>query len=165
MVSSTTQIDDLEQAVRSVPDPEIPVISLDDLGVIREFCVDATEGVVRVVLTPTYSGCPAMEAMASAVCSTISRHGYTPEVVIALDPPWTTDWMSTKGRAALQEFGIAPPGQAAGPTAVTLGRRVVACPLCSSGNTEVVSQFGSTACKALRRCLDCKEPFEEFKAL
>lgn len=159
----------LEAAVRGVPDPEIPVISLDDLGVIREYEVDPAERTVRVVMTPTYSGCPAMEAMTAAVERTIRAHGYTPAVRIALQPAWTTDWMSASGREALRRFGIAPPGpagaQARGPVGVQLARRVVDCPLCGSTDSEVISEFGSTACKTLRRCLACKEPFEEFKPL
>ena len=178
MVMTTDRIAELEVAVRSVPDPEIPVITLDDLGVIRSFDADLDTGVVRVVMTPTYSGCPAMEAMTSAVVSAIQRYGYTPQVEIALDPAWTTDWMSQAGRERLREFGISPPGPAAhgsdgsrgshgsaGPIGVSLGRRVVTCPLCGSTDSEVVSEFGATACKALRRCLNCKEPYEEFKPL
>ena len=167
MVMTTDRIAELEVAVRSVPDPEIPVITLDDLGVIRSFDADLDTGVVRVVMTPTYSGCPAMEAMTTAVASAIERRGCTPQVEIALDPPWTTDWMSQAGRDRLRKFGIAPPGQAdhAGSVGVSIGRRIVSCPLCGSAQSEVVSQFGATACKALRRCLDCKEPYEEFKPL
>ena len=167
MVMTTDRIAELEVAVRSVPDPEIPVITLDDLGVIRSFDADLDSEVVRVVMTPTYSGCPATEAMTSAVVSAIQRDGYTPQVEIALDPAWTTDWMSQAGRDRLRKFGIAPPGQAdhAGSVGVSIGRRIVSCPLCGSGQSEVVSEFGATACKALRRCLDCKEPYEEFKPL
>lgn len=167
MVTTVDRITELEAAVRAVPDPEIPVITLDDLGVIRSFQADLDTGVVRVVMTPTYSGCPAMEAMTTAVASAIERRGCTPQVEIALHPAWTTDWMSQAGRDRLSKFGIAPPGQAdhAGSVGVSIGRRIVSCPLCGSGQSEVVSQFGATACKALRRCLDCKEPYEEFKPL
>lgn len=164
-MTTTDQITELERAVRSVPDPEIPVITLEDLGVIREFSADPRTRVVRVVMTPTYSGCPAMEAMTASVQAVIERQGWTPQVQIVLNPAWTTDWMSQEGRKALARFGIAPPGQASGPTAVTLGRRTVSCPLCGSQKSEVVSEFGSTACKSLRRCLDCREPYEEFKPL
>lgn len=178
MVTTVDRITELEAAVRAVPDPEIPVITLDDLGVIRSFEADLDTGVVRVVMTPTYSGCPAMEAMTAAVASAIERRGCTPQVEIALHPAWTTDWMSQAGRERLREFGISPPGPAAhgsdgsrgshgsaGPIGVSLGRRVVTCPLCGSTDSEVVSEFGATACKALRRCLNCKEPYEEFKPL
>lgn len=167
MVTTFDRITELEAAVRAVPDPEIPVITLDDLGVIRLFEADLDTGVVRVVMTPTYSGCPAMEAMTTAVASAIERRGCTPQVEIALHPAWTTDWMSQAGRDRLREFGISPPGQAdhAGSVGVSIGRRIVSCPLCGGTQSEVVSQFGATACKALRRCLDCKEPYEEFKPL
>ncbi len=166
MVSVTDRrtADEVERAVRSVADPEIPVITLDDLGVIRSLVVEGD--VVRVVMTPTYSGCPAMEAMERSVRNAIIAAGYLAEVTIALEPAWTTDWMSDAGRKRLQEFGIAPPGAAAaGPRALTIGRRQVACPVCGSDDTEVVSAFGSTACKSLRRCRTCREPFEEFKPL
>lgn len=113
MVMTMSRIEEVEAAVRAVPDPEIPVISLDDLGVIRSFEADIDAGVVHVVMTPTYSGCPAMEAMSSSVASVIARSGFEPQVKIVLDPPWTTDWMSESGRKALQQFGIAPPGPAA----------------------------------------------------
>lgn len=168
MVMTMSRIEEVEAAVRAVPDPEIPVISLDDLGVIRSFEADIDAGVVHVVMTPTYSGCPAMEEMSSSVASVIARCGFEPQVKIVLDPPWTTDWMSESGRKALQQFGIAPPGPAgrpAGPVGLTIARRTVSCPVCGSAHSQVVSEFGSTACKALRRCLDCKEPFEEFKPL
>ena len=168
MVMTMSRIEEVEAAIRAVPDPEIPVISLDDLGVIRSFEADIDAGVVHVVMTPTYSGCPAMEAMSSSVASVIARSGFEPQVKIVLDPPWTTDWMSESGRKALQQFGIAPPGPAgrpAGPVGLRIARRTVSCPVCGSAHSQVVSEFGSTACKALRRCLDCKEPFEEFKPL
>ena len=159
-------LEEVEAAVRAVPDPEIPVITLDDLGVIRFVEADEDAGVVRVVMTPTYSGCPAMEAMAQCVRAAIARHGLLPQVDITFDPPWTTDWMSEAGRKRLQEFGIAPPGPTrGGPVGVSIGRRTVSCPVCGSSNSQLVSEFGSTACKALRRCLDCKEPYEEFKPL
>ncbi|GAB3585399.1 1,2-phenylacetyl-CoA epoxidase subunit PaaD [Calidifontibacter terrae] len=156
---------DVERAIRAVLDPEIPVITLDDLGVIRSLEVDGD--VVRVVMTPTYSGCPAMEAMERSVRVAIAAQGFRPEVSIRLEPAWTTDWMSAAGRERLREFGIAPPGTTggAGPRAITLRMRQVSCPVCGSPETEVLSQFGSTACKALRRCTQCREPFEEFKAL
>lgn len=163
LVSDATDVAAVADAVRAVPDPEIPVISLGDLGVVRE--VDTQiEGRVRVVMTPTYSGCPAMEAMRDAVVREIEQRGLQAQVEIRLTPAWTTDWMSDDARRRLAEFGIAPPAPT-GPTLVPLGRRQVACPVCGSTDTEVVSAFGSTACKALRRCTACLEPFEEFKPL
>ncbi|NYE02834.1 ring-1,2-phenylacetyl-CoA epoxidase subunit PaaD [Kineosphaera limosa] len=160
----------VEQAIRDVPDPEIPVLTLDDLGIVREVRVDADSGTVDVTLTPTYSGCPATEVIAGDVARAITRHGLRPRVVTRLAPPWTTDWMSERGRIRLREFGIAPPA----PGVATRGSRVqglslsvrqVACPRCGSESTEQIARFGSTPCKALRRCLDCREPFDEFKPL
>lgn len=168
MMPVADRLAEVERAVRAVPDPEIPVITLDDLGVIRSLTVegDGAQSVVRVVMTPTYSGCPAMDAMRRAVAAAITAAGFVPEVSIALEPAWTTDWMSEAGRNRLREFGIAPPGAvASGPRAITLGMRTVACPVCGCEDTEVLSAFGSTACKALRRCTRCLEPFEEFKPL
>lgn len=162
----TAVVDDvlLQERIRAVPDPEIPVISLDDLGVIREVTIEPDR--VRVVMTPTYSGCPAMEAMAKSVSDIIRSAGREPDVVTQLNPAWTTDWMSDAGKAKLAEFGIAPPGPVAGRTVgLVLGRRSVSCPVCGSQDTEEISRFGATACKALRRCRSCGEPFEEFKPL
>lgn len=160
----------VEAAVRAVPDPEIPVITLDDLGVIRQVEREEDEAgrpVLAVTLTPTYSGCPAMEAMVAAVRE-VGEHAGIPVIVHArLAPAWTTDWLSPQGRDALRRFGIAPPAGTAAqaPVSLTLQRHIVRCPQCGSSETEEVSRFGSTACKALRRCLDCREPFEEFKTI
>lgn len=154
------------QAVRDVPDPEIPVLTIDDLGLVRELEVDVAAGRVRVTVTPTYSGCPAMEVIRRSIEQTVSSRGLRAEVSTRLSPAWTTDWMSPRGREALRRFGIAPPGErAVGPVPVGLARRQVACPTCASTQTEELSRFGSTACKALRRCRHCREPFEEFKAI
>ncbi|PZU43175.1 MAG: phenylacetate-CoA oxygenase subunit PaaJ [Arsenicicoccus sp.] len=163
----------VEREMRSVPDPEIPVITIDDLGVLRD--VEAAEvggrPGLRVTITPTYSGCPAMHAMADAVAATGRAHGIPVEVVTRLSPAWTTEWMSEEGRTKLRRFGIAPPtGERAhaarpGPVPVGLQLRVVTCPQCGSNDTEEVARFGSTACKALRRCLACREPFDEFKTI
>lgn len=157
----------VEREVRQVPDPEIPVITIDDLGVIRD--VERTGDGLRVTITPTYSGCPAMRAMEDAVVAVGRRAGVPVEVVTRLAPAWTTEWMSERGRGSLLRFGIAPPtgerAHAQGPVGLTLQRRVVACPRCGSPDTEEVARFGSTACKALRRCLSCREPFDEFKTI
>lgn len=157
----------VEREVRSVPDPEIPVITIDDLGVIRG--VERAGDGLRVTITPTYSGCPAMKAMEDAVVAVGRRAGVPVEVVTRLAPAWTTDWMSEQGRESLRRFGIAPPtgerAHAAGPVGLTLQRRLVACPHCGSQDTEEIARFGSTACKALRRCLSCREPFDEFKTI
>ena len=160
----------LYAALAAVPDPEIPVLTLADLGVLRS--IEELDGRVVVTITPTYSGCPAMAHMAAELRAVLERAGVEGEVRTVLSPAWTTDWMSAEGRAKLEAFGIAPPPAAAsadGPVAVVLGRRPqadsVRCPQCRSARTEVVSEFGSTACKALYRCLDCLEPFDYFKGL
>ena len=158
----------LEQAIRDIPDPEIPVISIDDLGIVRDITVDGDA--VRVTITPTYSGCPAVQAITDQIEHTVRRHGLVPEVVTTLSPAWTTDWMSEKGRESLRRFGIAPPSgvgpvRPEGPVVVGLSVRQVACPSCGSLDTEELARFGSTACKSLRRCRACLEPFEEFKAI
>jgi ring-1,2-phenylacetyl-CoA epoxidase subunit PaaD len=158
------------QAISRIPDPEVPVINIADLGILRAVDVDEDAHTVAVTITPTYSGCPAMEAIASRVVFEAARQGYAADVRTQLSPAWTTDWMSDEGRAALLRFGIAPPGavptgESHGPVAVTLSRHVVACPRCGSDDTTEIAHFGSTACKALRRCNACLEPFDEFKAI
>ena len=171
------EFDSLWRALDQLTDPEIPVITLREMGILRDVRRGA-DGRIEVVITPTYSGCPAMEQIADDVATTLKSEGIDGRVVTQLAPAWTTDWMSQAGRERLREFGISPPGPAAhgsdgsrgshgsaGPIGVSLGRRVVTCPLCGSTDSEVVSEFGATACKALRRCLNCKEPYEEFKPL
>lgn len=144
-----------------VPDPEIPVLSLRELGIVREVHVDGDA--VEVVLTPTYSGCPATEVIAHSVGDALRAAGCsTVRVTQRRAPAWTTDWISNEGRRKLREYGIAPPGPVA--TVRVHGWRA-ACPRCGSAQTERLSAFGATACKALYRCLDCREPFEHFKAL
>ena len=158
------------RAISHIPDPEVPVISIADLGILRSVEVDEEAHTLVVTITPTYSGCPAMEAIASRIVFEARQQGYAADVRTLLSPPWTTDWMTDEGRDALHRFGIAPPGQVPvgethGPVAVTLSRHVVACPRCGSTDTTEIAHFGSTACKALRRCNDCLEPFDEFKAI
>jgi ring-1,2-phenylacetyl-CoA epoxidase subunit PaaD len=158
------------QAIADIPDPEVPVVTIDDLGILRHLEVDEANRRVSVTITPTYSGCPAMEAIEHRVVHEAARHGYACSVETRLSPAWTTDWMSDRGRERLREFGIAPPAPGAGargsgPVAVALQVRTVACPQCGSTDTEELARFGSTACKALRRCRACREPFDEFKAL
>jgi ring-1,2-phenylacetyl-CoA epoxidase subunit PaaD len=154
-----------------VADPEIPVISVVDLGIVRAVDWDGDECVVTI--TPTYSGCPAMQVIAEAVTEALHSHG-VPKVrlVNQLSPAWTTDWMSEAGKAALKGYGIAPPAQqvidiSGLHTGVKRGaappKLIVACPNCGSTHSELTSQFGSTPCKALYKCLDCREPFDYFK--
>lgn len=150
--------------LNAVPDPEIPVLSLRDLGIVREVLDHGHE--LEVVLTPTYSGCPATEVIAQSVRDAVDAAGLGPaRVTHRLAPAWTTDWISADGLRKLREYGIAPPGQSAAQQPLRFRPRSVACPRCSSTETERLSVFGSTACKALYRCLSCREPFEHFKPL
>ncbi len=169
--SGRATVQEVLAAVEQIPDPEIPVITLADLGVLRAVTPDEQAGTVAVTMTPTYSGCPALEVMEGQVARAIALRGWEPVVRRQLDPPWTTDWMTEDGRQKLAAFGIAPPGpadapqQGSGPVGLQLQVRQVACPHCGSPDTEELARFGSTACKALRRCLACREPFDEFKPL
>lgn len=150
--------------LRSVPDPEIPVLSIVDLGVIRR--VSWETGRLQVHITPTYSGCPAAELIHAQVQAALSAAGFESIAVTeVLSPAWTTDWISQEGREKLREYGIAPPEQAAGRRGLFGLAPAVSCPRCASRSTECVSEFGSTPCKAQYRCLDCLEPFDYFKCL
>jgi ring-1,2-phenylacetyl-CoA epoxidase subunit PaaD len=154
-------------AISAIPDPEVPVITIAELGILRGIDVDEHARSVTVTITPTYSGCPAMEAIADRIRYEARAHGYAAHVATRLSPAWTTDWMSEAGKEKLADFGIAPPGpvRAEGPVPVAIARHVVTCPHCGSTDTTEIAHFGSTACKALRRCETCREPFDEFKAL
>ena len=155
--------DRLRDIAGSVPDPEIPVLTLDDLGILRDVLV-AADGTIEVTLTPTYTGCPATAVIAADVETALRAAGVTRLTVrTVLSPAWTTEWMSQAGRRKLRDYGIAPPG-ACRPTAVglTLSAR---CPRCGSTRTREISRFGSTPCKSLWSCLDCAEPFDSFKAI
>ncbi len=146
----------------AVVDPEIPVLTIADLGVLRD--VQEIDGHVEVTITPTYSGCPAMDAIRADIVAALRGAGYGDVAVrTVLSPAWTTDWMTDDGRRKLAESGIAPPGQRGpGPVLLELGIR---CPLCGSTDTRLSSRFGSTACKALRVCNACREPFDHFKSI
>ena len=151
----------------TVVDPEIPVLSIADLGILRD--VEVTGGKVKVTITPTYSGCPAMDAIRDDLKTAFAKEGYADvEVDLVLAPAWTTDWMTESGKQKLQEYGIAPPSghstaaRHAGPIRLSLA---VKCPQCASLNTKELTRFGSTSCKALYVCQDCKEPFDYFKVL
>jgi ring-1,2-phenylacetyl-CoA epoxidase subunit PaaD len=152
----------------TVTDPELPLLTLSDLGVLRDVRVE--EGVVVVEITPTYAGCPAMRTMRADLLHALHEAGFPDVDVRTLPaPPWSTDRITAEGRRKLVEAGIAPPGPAPqagpGPVPLPLGpsRRTAPCPLCGSDDTEQVSEFGATACKALRRCRTCREPFEHLK--
>jgi len=150
--------------LESVTDPEIPVLSVTDMGIIREVNAAVSED-VEVVITPTYSGCPAMNTIEVNIKATLQEAGYERvRVRTVLSPAWTTDWLTEAGRRKLKAYGIAQPQEAVADKNALFGTpRVVPCPLCDSENTELLSQFGSTACKALYRCKDCLEPFDYFK--
>ncbi len=147
-------------AAATVVDPEIPVLTIADLGVLRG--VTETEGAVEVTITPTYSGCPAMGVITLDVELALARAGLTGHVRLVMEPAWTTDWMTQEGRAKLSAYGIAPPAKTAGRRAL-FAETEVACPRCGSLATETLAEFGSTSCKALRRCLTCREPFDHFR--
>jgi ring-1,2-phenylacetyl-CoA epoxidase subunit PaaD len=148
-------------AAAQVVDPEIPVLTIADLGVLRDVAVH--DGRVEVAITPTYSGCPAMNMIALEIELALEREGIArPVIRTVLSPAWTTDWMSDDGRRKLREYGIAPPVNGSGRRAL-FGEQEVACPQCGSANTELLSEFGSTSCKALWRCKSCREPFDYFK--
>lgn len=163
MVETLPKREQILDWLAEVPDPEIPVLSITDLGIVRDVECDA--GVV-VSLSPTYSGCPATEAIEASVVAALEDRGVA-DVAIrrVLSPPWTTDWISDAGRDKLQKYGIAPPERGAGKQALLSGLRSIACPRCESRETELISEFGSTACKASYRCKDCLEPFEYFKCI
>lgn len=156
------------EVAERVADPELPMLTLADLGVLRDV-EQAADGSVTVALTPTYSGCPAMAEMRADVVRSLREAGFADvRVTTVLDPPWTSDWISEAGRRKLAEYGVAPPGEAPrGPVPLVLGavRRAVECPRCGSGDTEETSRFSSTACKALWRCRSCSEPFEHVKEI
>jgi ring-1,2-phenylacetyl-CoA epoxidase subunit PaaD len=154
----------------TVTDPELPMLTLADLGVLRE--VSEVDGTVVVSITPTYIGCPAMDTMHDDLVHALTQAGYRDvEVRTVLQPAWSTDWITAQGLRKLAEAGIAPPGpaprQTAGPIPLTLAwpKRRVGCPRCGSAETELVSEFGPTACKSLRRCRSCAEPFEHVKEI
>lgn len=163
-VQAVPSVEDVRAVAAEVPDPEIPVLTIADLGVLRDVRVEP-DGHICVDITPTYSGCPAMDTIRDDVLERLHARGWAhAEVRLVLSPAWTTDWMSDEGRRKLAEFGIAPPGPrgAGGPVQLRLSVR---CPHCGSPDTVEVSRFGSTACKALWRCNSCLEPFDHFKAL
>jgi len=163
-MATTTLESEIWEVLEEVTDPEIPVLTVTDLGIIRAVNVQENGG-VEVVITPTYSGCPAMNTIEINIRAVLQEHGYEDvSVKTVLHPAWTTDWMSEAGRRKLKEYGIAPPVDGtADKGALFAEHPTVECPQCGSRNTELVSQFGSTACKSLYRCLDCREPFDYFK--
>jgi len=160
-------VDQVWSWLGEVPDPEIPVISVVDLGIVRD--VRFVDEQCVVTITPTYSGCPAMQVIADDVRDALQEHGVEARIETRLSPAWTTDWMSAAGKAALSGYGIAPPvQQAIDISGLHAGIRrraapAVSCPHCGSPHTQLTSEFGSTPCKALYKCLECREPFDYFK--
>ncbi len=165
MISEEVHIaKELIPILEKVSDPEIPVLSILEMGVVRAAVIN--DNVVEVQITPTYSGCPAMDVIGDDIQAALKREGYQSTVELVLSPAWTTDWITVKGRKALEDYGIAAPLNAsADKEALLEGKRIVKCTQCGSTNTQLVSQFGSTACKAMFQCEDCKEPFDYFKCL
>ena len=150
--------------LEKVSDPEIPVLSIMDMGVVRSARI--VNDIVKVEITPTYSGCPAMDVIGDDIRSALKDAGFASEVELILHPAWTTDWITPRGRQALEDYGIAAPLDAEADKDVLLnGKRIVKCTNCGSQNTRLVSQFGSTACKAQFQCAECQEPFDYFKCL
>ena len=158
--------EELLMILDDVKDPEVPAVSVVELGIVRD--VVANEAGVEVTITPTYSGCPAMREIESDIRDALAAHGLGPvEIRVVYSPAWTTDWIGPAARAKLEAYGIAPPGPAPRDELVLLERRTrrVRCPFCKSAETDRKSEFGSTACKSIWFCRSCRQPFEEFKAI
>ena len=163
-IATKISIQKIWQLLEEVADPEVPVLSVIDLGIIRDVKVGENE--VEIVITPTYSGCPAMDMISMNIKLALIEHGYNNiKVTSVLSPAWTTDWMSEAGKLKLKEYGIAPPNpkQQVCDDKLFAADEAVQCPHCDSWHTRRISEFGSTACKALYQCNDCKEPFDYFK--
>ena len=165
MVTYTqNKIEQVKEIIGQIPDPEVPVITIQDLGIIRD--VQLVDDAVTVTITPTYSGCPAMDMIGMNIRLALLEHGYRNiNITTVLSPAWTTDWMSENGKRKLKEYGIAPPNskQSVCTPDSFQEEEAIQCPQCNSFNTKMVSRFGSTACKSLYQCNDCKEPFDYFK--
>lgn len=160
MVDAIAQREHVLSILATITDPEIPVLTIADLGILRD--VSMHGDTVEVTITPTYSGCPAMNAITLEIETVLARAGLKARIHTTLSPAWTTDWLTDDGRRKLAEFGIAPPEHTASRRAL-FGEAHPTCPLCGSKDTEQISEFGSTACKSLQRCRACREPFDAFK--
>jgi ring-1,2-phenylacetyl-CoA epoxidase subunit PaaD len=159
-----TKIEQIRSYLDEVTDPEVPVLSINDLGIVRDIILK--EDSVEVLITPTYTGCPAMDMIRAQIKMNLLSHGFPKvEVVQVLSPPWTTEWMSESGKQKLKDYGIAPPNPKQQVCSETLfaPHEAVQCPHCDSWHTRRISEFGATACKAMYQCEDCHEPFEYFK--
>jgi ring-1,2-phenylacetyl-CoA epoxidase subunit PaaD len=157
VTTSTIDKQKIWDILSNVTDPEVPVLNILDLGILRD--VKINEDVIEVIITPTYTGCPAMDMISMDIKLKLLENGYKNfKITSVLSPAWTTDWMTEDGKRKLKEYGIAAPNKK-----LDIAADGVECPLCNSTNTKLISQFGSTACKALYQCQDCKEPFDYFK--
>ncbi|HAW52003.1 MAG TPA: phenylacetate-CoA oxygenase subunit PaaJ [Flavobacteriales bacterium] len=164
MVTQDKKINELWELIKEVPDPEIPVLTLTDLGIVRE--ITMSDEKVEVTITPTYTGCPAMKVFEEDITAKLNESGYKQvSIKTSLSPAWSTDWMSEEGKEKLMKYGISPPMGSSDKSVLTGIVKNVPCPQCKSTKTELVSQFGSTPCKALYQCSDCKEPFDYFKCI
>lgn len=167
--SGEVRVEAARRVAAAVTDPEMPMLTLEDLGVLRSVVLGGDETVV-VTITPTYSGCPAMATMRDDLCHRLGAAGFDAEVRVSLAPAWSSDWITSRGRATLLAHGISPPGPAGNPGAPLLislspTRRALGCPWCASQETALISEFGPTACKALYRCVSCLEVFEHVKEI
>lgn len=155
--TSTISTKKIWQILSTITDPEVPVLTITDLGIVRDLKINGDE--IEVIITPTYSGCPAMDMIAMNIKMALLENGYSNiKITTVLAPAWTTDWMTEEGKIKLKAYGIAAPDKK-----IIIPKDGVECPLCNSTNTKLLSEFGSTACKALYQCNDCKEPFDYFK--
>lgn len=170
MVKQAEHTTELKQKVMNilqhVYDPEVPVITITDLGIVRDVIINEGNNNIEIIVTPTYSGCPAIDVINMSIRMALLQEGYKNiKITQALSPAWTTDWITEEGKQKLKAYGIAPPNNkqlVCSPDAFQ-EEEAVQCPLCNSYHTALISRFGSTACKALYKCLDCKEPFDYFK--
>lgn len=152
------------ELLEDVSDPEVPVLTIVDLGIVRDVVIN--NDTVKIIITPTYSGCPAMQVIETEIDKRFKEEGINQvEIKTVLSPAWTTDWLSENGKKKLKEYGIAPPEDEVDKSVLFAKPTVIPCPVCDSKNTKMVSQFGSTACKAHYQCNDCLEPFDYFKCL
>ena len=166
MVNSEYTKNDIWEFLSTIPDPEIPVITIEELGVLRD--VKVTPEKVIITITPTYTGCPAMKLFEDEIVKTLNSKGIeSVEIKMVYFPAWTTDWMTDEAKEKLRKYGIAPPVKGTEDKGVLFSsdKKIVRCPQCNSENTQLKSQFGSTACKALYQCNDCLEPFDYFKCI
>jgi ring-1,2-phenylacetyl-CoA epoxidase subunit PaaD len=165
MTTTATHIDPkLFAILETVSDPEIPVLSIMEMGIVR--AAEMNDNIAEISITPTYSGCPAMDVIGDDIKKSLQEKGIEAKINLVLSPAWTTDWITPKGRLALEKYGIAAPLEPEADIEALLGnKKLVKCPQCGSQNTKMISQFGSTACKAFFQCQDCQEPFDYFKCL